>query len=154
MANGGGVEQDPIVTARYYRMSADAGYAGGMCRYGHCLVSGRGVERDVVAATSYYKMTADLDHSRAICNDGDCLQNGLVVDQDVISAARYCEMAADLGNSNGMRRHGDCLEQAGALNMILSQRLATTKCQPICEIQMGFVTMAVVCRMVRALNKI
>ena len=84
-----------LASARYYKLSADQGYAAGQNYYGFCLHMGIGVERDLVAAACYFKLSADQGDAAGQLIYGCFLENGLGVERDLVAGARYFKLAAD-----------------------------------------------------------
>eukprot|EP00729_Bicosta_minor_P017327 gene17327-biopygen7473 len=64
-ANGKGVKQDHIEAAKWYRKSAEAGYAKAQYNLGHMYRNGEGVEQDDVEAAKWYRKSAEAGFAQA-----------------------------------------------------------------------------------------
>jgi TPR repeat protein len=84
---GRGVEADVETAARFFRMAADQGHAGGMNGYAVCVDFGFGGRApDAAEAARLFKQAADAGSADARVNYGCCLRDGSGVTKDVAAA--------------------------------------------------------------------
>lgn len=65
---GEGVLQDDAEAVRWYRKSAEQGYANAQCNLGFMYENGYGVEKDKAEAVRWYRKAAEQGHKTAIDN--------------------------------------------------------------------------------------
>ena len=100
---GVGVDADPSLAFKYYKMSADAGESQGMNNLGWCYQKAIGVEESMSDAHYWYKEAATRGLGSGHNNLGWCLWKGLGVEKDLDLAQHHFETAARLGNNCALR---------------------------------------------------
>eukprot|EP00729_Bicosta_minor_P032471 gene32471-biopygen20873 len=114
---GEGVEQDHVEAVKWYRKSAEAGYADAQFNLGNMYRIGEGVEQDHVAAVKWYQKAAEAGNAPAQCSLGYMYFSGEGVEQDHVEAAKWYRKAAEAGFAEaqcilgGMYGSGDGVEQ-------------------------------------------
>ncbi|MEI6847264.1 MAG: tetratricopeptide repeat protein [Chlorobiaceae bacterium] len=93
----GGVTQDYVEAARWYRLAAEQGYAQAQCNLGLLYESGKGVTQDYAEAARWYHLAAEQGHAQAQFNLGLLYKSGRGVTQDSAEAERWFRLAAEQG---------------------------------------------------------
>ena len=95
---------------KWYRKSAEQGYAAAQCNLGYCYKKGEGVEQSYVEAVKWYRKSAEQGYAAAQCNLGYCYHNGEGVEQSYVEAVKWYRKAAEQGNANAQCNLGLCYE--------------------------------------------
>lgn len=98
--DGRGVASDFAEAAKWYRLSADKGFAPAQYRLANLLEKGTGVPRDIAAAKALYQQAADAGNASAMHNLAVLYASGSDGAQDYAKAAEWFGKAADLGVSD------------------------------------------------------
>lgn len=98
--DGRGVPGDFAEAAKWYRLSADKGFAPAQYRLANLLEKGTGVPRDIAAAKALYQQAADAGNASAMHNLAVLYASGSDGAQDYAKAAEWFGRAADLGVSD------------------------------------------------------
>jgi TPR repeat protein len=91
-------------SAKYFKLSADQGWAEAQCAYAKCLLRRTGVMPDFGEAARNFKLAADQGLPQARYLYGICLRDGTGVGRDEEEAARYFALAADQWNTHAWLR--------------------------------------------------
>jgi hypothetical protein len=116
-AEGQGVPKDYGEAAKWYRKSADQGYAIAQCDLGSLYMDGLGVKQDYAEAAKWYRKAADQGFAKAQSNLGSLYATGQGVPIDYGEAVKWCRKAADQGhaiaqyNLGSAYAHGQGVEQ-------------------------------------------
>eukprot|EP00729_Bicosta_minor_P020177 gene20177-biopygen10446 len=94
---GKGVKQDHVEAAKWFRKSAEAGYANAQYNLGNMYRNGKGVEQDHVEAVKWYRKSAEAGDAMAQNNLGLMYRNGKGVEEDHVEAAKWYRKAAEAG---------------------------------------------------------
>jgi uncharacterized protein len=97
---------------RWYRKSAEQGFAPAQVNLGFLHVHGKGVARDPVEAVNWFRKAAEEGNPTGQVNLGSMYADGLGVEQDNVTAYMWYSLAAGQGEEKGVR-HRD--ELAGKL---------------------------------------
>ncbi|MGV8938318.1 MAG: peptidoglycan-binding protein [Allorhizobium sp.] len=97
---GRGVAKDLGEASKWYRLSADKGFAPAQYRLANLLEKGNGVERDIDAARGYYQQAADSGNASAMHNLAVLYASGNGSTQNYEKAAEWFAKAAELGVSD------------------------------------------------------
>ena len=108
---GEGVEQDHVEAAKWYRKSAEAGYAPAQCNLGVMYVKGNGVKQDRVEAAKWFRKSAEAGNTLAQCNLGIVYANGKGVEQDLAEALKWVQLAAEQGYKRALRCVNDLQQE-------------------------------------------
>ncbi|MFD1328333.1 peptidoglycan-binding protein [Mycoplana ramosa] len=95
--DGRGVSIDMTEAAKWYRLSAERGFAPAQYRLGSLYEKGQGVERDLDKARSLYEQAARQGNASAMHNLAVLLATGGGKAPDFTAAAEWFKKAADLG---------------------------------------------------------
>lgn len=98
--DGRGVAGDFAEAAKWYRLSADKGFAPAQYRLANLLEKGTGVPRDIAAAKAMYEKAADAGNASAMHNLAVLYASGSDGAQDYAKAAEWFGKAAELGISD------------------------------------------------------
>ncbi len=98
--DGRGVASDFAEAAKWYKLSADKGFAPAQYRLANLLEKGTGVPRDIQAAKTLYQQAADAGNASAMHNLAVLYASGSDGAQDYAKAAEWFGKAADLGVSD------------------------------------------------------
>ena len=99
----GGMQQDYIKAAEWYRKSADQGYSQAQYNLGLLYEDGKGMEQDYYEASQWYKRAANNGFSEAQNNLGVLYIMGKGVIKNINNAELMFRRSADQGNENGKR---------------------------------------------------
>lgn len=94
----GGVSIDKEAAVKWYRKSAEQGYAPAQFRLGRCYRNAISLIRDDVLAFKFYSLAAEQNYNEAIFSLGLCYDNGEGVKKDKIFAWAFYSLF--LNNSN------------------------------------------------------
>jgi TPR repeat protein len=89
------VEQNDAEAFRWYRQSAEQGYAGAMCALGRFCEGGVLGPRDQEQALSWYQKGADAGSADAFYQLARCYAEGIGVTEDREKAALLCRQALE-----------------------------------------------------------
>ncbi len=95
--DGRGVPVDLKEAAKWYKLSADMGFAPAQYRLANFYEKGTGVDRDVSRALTWYQMAAEQGNASAMHNLAVLYAMGRDGVADYESAGRWFTRAADLG---------------------------------------------------------
>ena len=84
---------------KWYRKSADQGYANAQCNLGYMYEVGRGVSQSYSEAVKWYRSAAEQGAAQAQCNLGYMYEFGRGVTQSYSEAEKWYRKAADQGHS-------------------------------------------------------
>jgi clan AA aspartic protease (TIGR02281 family) len=96
---GQGVPQDYAEARKWYRKSAEQGYAFGQSRLGVIYYYGQGVPQDYAEARKWYRRAAEQGFAEAQYSLGLIYDGGLGVPQDYSEATKWYRKAAKQGNA-------------------------------------------------------
>ena len=96
-SNGRGVTQDFAEAVKWYRLSADQGYADAQYNLGLMYNNGQGVPQDFAEAVKWWRLAADQGYANAQYNLGLMYNKGQGVPQDYAEAVKWWRLAADQG---------------------------------------------------------
>jgi TPR repeat protein len=99
--NGKGVLQDYSEAVRWYRLSAENGYASAQDNLGNMYNDGRGVLQDYSEALKWYRLAAEQGYASAQNNLGTMYDNGQGVLQDKVKAHMWYNISAANGDALG-----------------------------------------------------
>lgn len=94
---GRGVKSDLAEAARWYKLSADKGFAPAEYRIANLYEKGNGVERDLTKAREYYERAAKAGNASAMHNLAVLYATGIDGKPDTATAVNWFKQAADLG---------------------------------------------------------
>ena len=97
---GRGVKNDFAEAAKWYRLSADRGFAVAQYRLANFLEKGTGVAPDIAEAKRYYEMAANAGNASAMHNLAVIYASGKDGAQDYAKAVEWFTKAADYGVSD------------------------------------------------------
>jgi len=97
---GRGVPNDFAEAAKWYRLSADRGFAVAQYRLANFLEKGTGVAPDIAEAKRYYEMAANAGNASAMHNLAVIYASGKDGAQDYAKAVEWFTKAADYGVSD------------------------------------------------------
>ena len=103
-----GKPQDYAMAVKYYRLSAEKGYALAQYNLGVCYQYGQGAPQDYKEAVRLFRLAADQGDALAQNNLGYCYKLGQGVPQDYKEAVRLFRLAADQGNADAQNNLGYC----------------------------------------------
>jgi uncharacterized protein len=90
---GEGVAQSPEEAAKWYRLSADQGYADAQNNLGVMYENGEGVAQNYEEALKWYRHAAEAGNKDAPNNVGVMVMAGLGVSQDYVKACMWFNIA-------------------------------------------------------------
>ncbi len=96
--------------AKYFRKSAEQGYAAAQFYLGVMYDNGRGVKQDYSEAMRLYRLAAEQGLAPAQYNLGFMYEYGYGISEDTDDARKWYEKAADQGDTNAqtaLKRLGD-----------------------------------------------
>ena len=94
---GRGVAQDYQLAMKWFKLSAEKGYANSMSRVAHLYEKGLGIPIDYREARKWYRKGAEAGNSYSQEHIGHLLINGLGGDVDYADANRWLHQAAQGG---------------------------------------------------------
>lgn len=94
---GRGVATDRAEAAKWYKLSADRGFALAQYRLGNMYEKANGVDRNLGEAKRYYEMAANQGNAGAMHNLAVLLASDAAGAPDILAAARWFVQAANLG---------------------------------------------------------
>ena len=100
--DGGGVPQDHIEAASWFRIAAEQGHANAQHALALMYENGQGVSQDYSEAAKLYRMAAEQGHAGSQNNLGILCENGNGVTQDRADAIKWYQKAAENGDVNGL----------------------------------------------------
>ena len=109
---------------RWYRKSADQGYARAYMMLGNMYKSGKGVQEDKTQAVAYYRKAAEKGYSPAQNQMGMCYEIGNGVTRNMTEAVKWYKKAAMTGYAEAQYNLGWCYENGKgvAKNMTEAQK--------------------------------
>ena len=109
-SEGKGVEVNHVEAVKWYRMSAERGFAIAQENLGVKYANGRGVEKDESEAAKWYRKAAEQGRPSSQFLLGCCYDQGKGVEKDEKEAAKWYRKAADQGFSFAQYCLGVCYE--------------------------------------------
>ena len=109
-SEGKGVEVNHTEAVKWYRMSAERGFAIAQENLGVKYANGRGVEKDESEAVKWYRKAAEQGRPSSQYLLGCCYDQGKGVEKDEKEAAKWYRKAADQGFSFAQYCLGVCYE--------------------------------------------
>jgi TPR repeat protein len=101
---GAGVPIDYAEGAKWFRLSADNGYAEAQAKLGLMYLYGWAVRRDVAEAARLYELAADQGHVRAQAQIATMYAMGQGVAKDPVRACMWTMIAAEAGDAQSAWR--------------------------------------------------
>ena len=95
---------------KWYRKSAEQGYAAAQCNLGYCYKKGQGVEQSYVEAVKWYRKSAEQGNAVAQCNLGYSYEKGQGVPQSYFEAVKWYLKSAEQGDAAAQFNLGYCYE--------------------------------------------
>jgi len=102
------VENDHQEAFKFYKISAEQGYAPAQSNIGFSYFNGEGVTKDLTKAIQYYQLASDQGHAGAQNNLAICYQNGDGLSKDLSKAIEYYHKAADQGHAGAQYNLANC----------------------------------------------
>ena len=102
--NGTGVPHDDKEAVRWYRMSAEQGYADAQLNLGVMYAKGEGVPQDDQEAAKWFRMSAEQGEAKGQSNLGLMYANGRGVPQDYKDAHAWWSVAKVNGNEKAEKK--------------------------------------------------
>ena len=96
-SHGQGVVKDESEAVKWYRKSAEQGFARAQNYLGRMYEGGRGVKKDDYEAVKWYRKAAEQGNAAAQCNLGAMYANGRGVKKDDYEAVKWYRKSADQG---------------------------------------------------------
>ncbi|WP_133122937.1 peptidoglycan-binding protein [Zhengella mangrovi] len=96
-SEGRGIAASPEEATKWYKRSAEAGFAPGQYRYANMLEKGIGTDRDLEGAKTWYQMAAQQGNAGAMHNLAVLFATGVDGVVDNTSAVRWFLDAAEMG---------------------------------------------------------
>lgn len=109
-SEGKGVEVNHAEAVKWYRMSAERGFAIAQENLGVKYANGRGVEKDESEAVKWYRKAAEQGRPSSQYLLGCCYDQGKGVEKDEKEAAKWYRKAAEQGFSYAQYCLGVCYE--------------------------------------------
>ena len=94
---GLGLEKSDVEAVKWYRKSAEQGYAIAQNNLGYMYSDGRGVEQSEAEAVKWYRKAAEQGHVYAQYNLGTCYDEGRGVKQSDAEAVKWYRKSAEQG---------------------------------------------------------
>jgi TPR repeat protein len=88
-----------LLGLRWYRLSAEAGYAAAQAYMGFAYYSGSGVLQNLQEAVRYYGLAAEQGYAAAQCNLGLCYEHGYGTTQNPEMAVRWYKAGSEQGKT-------------------------------------------------------
>ena len=102
------VSQEYTEAVKWYKLSAEQGYAQAQNYIGYCYQHGKGVKKDYEEAVKWYRLSAEQGNSYAQKNLGNCYYDGYGVKRNYNEAVKWYKLSAEHGNPYGQCHLGDC----------------------------------------------
>lgn len=109
-SEGLGTKKDIREGLRWYRLSAEQGYAAAQAYMGFAYYSGMGVVQNLQEAVRWYSMSADQGYAAAQCNLGLCYEHGYGTVKQPELALKWYKAGAEQGDAASLYNLGHCLE--------------------------------------------
>ena len=104
---GKGVKQNHVEAVKWYRKSAEAGYAAAQFSLGNMYDDGKGVTQDHVKAVKWFRKSAEAGFAMAQYNLGCMYDTGNGVEQDHVEAVKWYRKSAEAGNADAQFNLGN-----------------------------------------------
>jgi TPR repeat protein len=104
--NGNGVTKDYAEAFKYFKKSAEQGYASGQDWLGYMYQKGYGVTQNYAEALKWYRKAAEQNYRSGQFNLGYMYDHGLGVTQDYAEACKWYRKAAEQGHANAQANLG------------------------------------------------
>ena len=105
-----GIEQNAAEACRWFRRSAEAGYAPAQNNFAACLMNGEGVARGVAEGAMWYRKAAEQGLVAAEVNVGRAYRWGRGVERDYSEALRWFRKAAEKRSGSAEVEIGELYE--------------------------------------------
>ena len=106
-----GVSKDYAEAVKWYKKSAELGYAYAQYSLGYCYECGKGVSVDYAEAVKWYRKAAELGDAVAQDGLGYCYECGQGVSQDYAEAVKWYRKAAEQGHASAQWSLGLCYKK-------------------------------------------
>ena len=103
---GLGLEKSDAEAVKWYRKSAEQGYAIAQNRLGNMYQKGRGVEQSNVEAVKWYRKSAEQGNATAQFNLGWMYENGRGVEKSNTEAVKWFRKSAEQGDAIAQNKLG------------------------------------------------
>ena len=103
---GLGFEKSDAEAVKWYRKSAEQGYAIAQNNLGYMYSDGRGVEQSEAEAVKWYRKAAEQGHVYAQYNLGTCYDEGRGVKQSDAEAVKWYRKSAEQGDADAQNNLG------------------------------------------------
>jgi TPR repeat protein len=104
---GIGVEADPELAVKYFKVAAESGHAGGAYFYALSFFRGQGVEKDYQQALHWFTKSADAGDEDSAYYLGLMYRDGIGLASDVAKAVEWFTKSADKGSEEAAIALGD-----------------------------------------------
>jgi len=111
LLGGRGIQRDPVLAVRWFRIACTQGNAMAHNMLGRCLEHGWGCDPDPSAAACEYRKAAGQGLDWAMYNLANLFATGRGVAQDQAQALTLYRQAAELGHAKSMNLLGRYLEE-------------------------------------------
>ena len=122
--NGRGVPQDYKTAAKWYRLSAERGYATAQCNLGVMYDEGEGVPQDYKTAVKWYTLAAEQGLADAQGNLGVMYAFGTGVLKEYVYAHMWGNLAASNGSERGGKLRDNFVKKMTPADISIAQKLA------------------------------
>jgi hypothetical protein len=109
--HGDRIPKDENEAAKWFRKSAESGYAKAQDWLGYCFAEGKGVPQDDREAFNWYRKAAEQGYADAENQLGIGYAEGFGVGKDPAKALQWLRKAAEAGDVGGQRNLGHVLAQ-------------------------------------------
>lgn len=96
---------------KWYRKSAEQGFAPAQVTLGFMYVHGKGVAKDPTEAVKWFRKAADQNDPIGQVNLGSMYVEGEGVEQDNVTAYMWYSLAADQGEEKGVKHRDELAEK-------------------------------------------
>lgn len=100
--------QAQVESAKWFKKSAENGFAKAQNKLGECYESGKGVPEDQSEAVKWLRKAAEQGYAEAQKNVGHRYRKGEGVEKDLVEAAKWYRKAAEQGNDSAQWFLGFC----------------------------------------------
>ncbi|MBF0291708.1 MAG: sel1 repeat family protein, partial [Nitrospinae bacterium] len=109
-----GVAQDYAEAVKWYRKSADQGFAPSQCKLGDMSLIGQGVPQDFAEAVKWYRKSADQGDANAMGSLALMYTNGHGVQKDYVEASKWLNLASAFSDKDNREGNVSMLEELAA----------------------------------------
>ena len=100
--DGQGITKDYKEAVKWYRLSANQGYALAQYNLGSMYYNGQGVKKNNAEAARWYRLAAVQGYASAQYNLGVMYENGQGVIKDYVRAHMWFDISASSGNKDAL----------------------------------------------------